>query len=102
MNVHVPLITARNSSYGKVMFSQTCVIPSVHGGVGFPVCITGHMTRGSAWGGADPLEIHGILQVRSKAGGTHPTEMHSCFKIFLKYGKIEIVQKLVIISFVSW
>ena len=32
------------------MFSQACVIPSVQGvwGVGFPACITGHMTRGSA------------------------------------------------------
>ena len=30
------------------MFSQACVIPSVHGGagVGFPAFITGHMTGG--------------------------------------------------------
>ena len=27
------VITARNSSYGKVMFSQACVIPSVHWGM---------------------------------------------------------------------
>ena len=27
-------ITARNGSCGKVMFSQVCVIPSVHGGRG--------------------------------------------------------------------
>ena len=28
------LVTARNSSCGKVIFSQACVIPSVHGGGG--------------------------------------------------------------------
>ena len=35
------------------MFSQACVIPSVHGGggVGFPACITGHIQEGSASGG---------------------------------------------------
>ena len=39
------LFTARNSSCRKVMFSQACAIPFVHGGVGFPACITDHMTR---------------------------------------------------------
>ena len=42
------------------------------GGIGFPACITGHMTGGeSAWGGVwvDPL-----TETR-KAGGTHPTVM---------------------------
>ena len=35
--------------WGKVIFSQVCVIPSVQWGAGlasFPACITGHMTRG--------------------------------------------------------
>ena len=39
----VNLVTARNSSCGKVMFSQACVIPSVYGGV----CLGGS-ARGSA------------------------------------------------------
>ena len=38
-------ITARNSSCGKVMFSQVCVIPSVHGGWG--VCLGGILPRRS-------------------------------------------------------
>ena len=34
------LVTARNSSCGKVIFSQACVIPSVHGwGWGWGACI---------------------------------------------------------------
>ena len=41
-------ITARNSSCRKVMFSQTYVIPSVHGEGGLPggVCIQGRLPGG--------------------------------------------------------
>ena len=36
-----------NEVWGKVIFSQACVIPSVHRWeVGFPACITDHMTGG--------------------------------------------------------
>ena len=54
-------ITARNSSCGKVMFSQAYVIPSVHGG-GLPggVCIQGY------W--ADPPPQIGYYGVRSTSG----------------------------------
>ena len=68
-----------------------CVIPSVHGGaggVGFPACITGHMTGGSASGGVciqggglgtpRPSDTTGYGQ---RAGGTHPTGIHSCFVV---------------------
>ena len=37
-----------NEVWGKVTFSQASVILSTGGRVGFPACITGHMTRGSA------------------------------------------------------
>ena len=58
------------------MFSQACVISSVHGGEG-GFCPGGSDSGGLHPGGwADPpIEYYGI---RSRAGGTHPTEMHSC------------------------
>ena len=47
---HEPfIITARNSSCGKVMFSQVCIIPSVHGGRGS--ASGGGLPRGIVWGG---------------------------------------------------
>ena len=55
------LVTARNSSCGKVMFSQVCVKNSVHRWA----CVAG---RGRAG------------ETATKAGGTHPTGMHSCYK----------------------
>ena len=48
------VITARNSSCGKVMFSQAYIIPSVHMGLG----VAGEMA--------------------TVAEGTHPTGMHFC------------------------
>ena len=72
-----PLFPPANDVWDKVMFSQACVIPSAHRGVGFPACITGHMTGGSAFmgslylGGLPPgrgfgqtpiPEIHGVLR----------------------------------------
>ena len=63
-------------------------------GVGFPACITGHMTRGSSSMGGLPPRGEGlhpgggstsrlpsksnITEYSQQAGGTHPTEMHSC------------------------
>ena len=47
-----PFVTARNSSCGKVMFSQVCVIPSVHmGGLHPGGSAWGFASRASAWGG---------------------------------------------------
>ena len=65
------VFTARNSSCRKVLFSQVCVIPSVHRGV----------VRGE--GG-----VHGNGGMRAgetatEAGGMHPTGMHSCFQNYL-------------------
>ena len=45
-----PIIIARNSSCRKVMLSQVCVIPSVHGG--------GSMQ----WGGKEGVSQHAIRQ----------------------------------------
>ena len=91
------------------MFSQVFVCS--HGGVGFPACITGHMTtgrRGSASkegrgslhpraGGLCPGGLHPgwIRQTPpppdtcdttgygQQVGGMHPTAMHSCLARFL-------------------
>ena len=41
-------LPSANEVWGKVVFSQACVIPFIHGGgggAGFPACITGHMIR---------------------------------------------------------
>ena len=50
------IFTVRKSSCCKVMFSQMCVILSVHWGVG--ACVAGEMA--------------------TEADGTHPAGMHSC------------------------
>ena len=64
-------ITARNSSCGKVMFSQVCVKNSVHGGGVYPSIPLGeHPPTGKT-----PPTTTAYCQ---QAGGTHPTGMHSC------------------------
>ena len=55
------LLPPANEVLGKVMFSQVFV----HGGgglVGFPGCITGHMTGESTSNADPPPPIHGILR----------------------------------------
>ena len=110
--------TARNSSCGKVMFSQVCVIPSVRGeGVciqwGLPggsacgVCLGGSASRGSAYikgglhptgvclkglhpgGWADPPVLD-TTGYSQRVGGTHPTGMHSCKRNKLKINLLDI------------
>ena len=92
------VITAR-----KVMFSQVCVIPSVHGvGVGFPAC-TGKgglasqhaLGRGSASGEGvgqtlppPPPRYMGYGQ---PVGGTHPTGMHSCLFFCLQTSMVTLL-----------
>ena len=74
----------------------TCL--SVHRGVSFPACITGHMIRmvcigggwadppRSAYGGGDwadpPRDIWDTMGYGQQAGGTHPTGMLSCTNFF--------------------
>ena len=84
------IFTARNSSYGKAMFSEACVSHSVHrggggvgGGVGylwsmsFPVVGIGYpVGRVYPVGGGIPLDT--LLPETTKAGGRHPTGMLSC------------------------
>ena len=72
------LITIRNSSCGKVMFSQVCVKNSVRGGW---LCVAG----GHAWQGACMVGgMHGrgacmAGKMATAADSTHPNGMHSCF-----------------------
>ena len=93
-------LSPANEVWGKLIFLQACVIPSVHRGEGswlpsIPECITGHMTRGvytqtevCIRGGLHPRRGLGRLPPSDttaygqQAGGTHPTWMHSCFKRF--------------------
>ena len=60
---HVKLLRPANEVWGKVMFLQVFVCPG-GGGVGFPACITGHMTRGICPTSldADPLSPQEILR----------------------------------------
>ena len=89
------------------MFLHLCVILFTGGrGVGFPACITGHMTRGMGvciWGTvclypggwADPpMRYMGYGQ---QAGSTHPTEMHSCYRPQRSWGKVIFSQVSVIL-----
>ena len=75
------MFTALNITCGKLMFSQTSVSHSVHGGVALvqgPVCGGGYVQ-----GGTHPL-IPPLIPSGSyhkyfhQAGGTHPTGMLSC------------------------
>ena len=63
-----------NEVWGKVIFSQACVSPSVHGGRGLAsrgVCIGG--------GGWEDPPI-GYYGIRSTSGRYASTGMHSCLK----------------------
>ena len=94
------IFTSRNSSCRKVMFSQACVIPSVHRLGVYPsmqlrqgVCPGGCLPEGVSarrdgvypgWG----VCLEGVYHTQTpsnrpptptEALGTHPTGMHSCF-----------------------
>ena len=66
----VMLITVRNSSCGKVMFSQASVSLSVDKG--------GHVWQGSMLGGLHGRGVCVAGETATAADGTHPTGMHSC------------------------
>ena len=83
------VIAVRNSSCGKVMFSQAYVKNSVHG--------SGRCTARQA---DIPLGSHPVLwedtpppgqtprhQTATAADDTHPTGMHSCFTISSNFNK---------------
>ena len=65
------IFTARNSSCGKVMFSQACVILSVHRGG-----VTQHALGQGMW--KTPSGQTPPPQTATEVGGTHATGMHSC------------------------
>ena len=70
------LLPPANEVWGKVTFSQACVIPSVRGwgvGVGLPACITGHMTREFASGGS---ASRGVCIWGDASGGMHLGGLH--------------------------
>ena len=94
-------VTVRNSSCGKIIFSQACIIPSVHSGGGLcgevgcvwqrggicgkGACMAkggmhgrghvwwGHVCQGVCAGGGMCAE-----EMATEVGGIHPTGMHSC------------------------
>ena len=96
-------VTARNSSCGKVMFSQACVKNSVHRGCLLReggISIWGCLPRGvSAWGvcrgclsrgGCLPKGMlgytppHSTMGYGQQADSTHPTGMYSCLQYICK------------------
>ena len=88
-------ITVRNSSCGKVMFSQACVKNSVRGGVHCKKGVHGRGVHGRrlAWqGGLHGREcvaggVYGggeacvTGETATAADGTHPPRKHPCFTI---------------------
>ena len=96
------LITVRNSSCGKVMFSQACVKNSVQGGC-LPHCIcwdTPPDTHTSP--GHTPLPPP-LPETATAVDGTHSTGMHSCQYLCLLglcfvVWQHELTTKLLIVS----
>ena len=83
------LLQPANEVWGKVIISQACVIPSVHRkgwGVGFPACITGHMTGGSdfRWRGISLLgegaSSWGVC-IQGRVGQTSPPRYMGYYRI---------------------
>ena len=78
------MFTSRNSSCGKVMFSQACIIPSVHGvglakGGGTCVAKGSCVVKGGCGkGGASMAGGMRAGEMATEVDGTHPTGMHSC------------------------
>ena len=76
------LLPPANEVWGKVMFSQVFVCPQGGGwrlAVGFPACITGHMTR---W---KRVCIQGSSSAgRGGGGGVRPAVMPPCFKNYYR------------------
>ena len=70
-----------NEVWGKVIFLHLCVILFTGRGVGFPACITGHMTKGvciwGAWADPPPRDTWDTMEYGLQVGGMHPTGMHS-------------------------
>ena len=78
MHIHfmIHFITARNSSCGKVMFSQASVILSVGGCLSH--CLLGYIPQADTpWEDTPPPEM------ATAADGRHPPGMHSCLAIQL-------------------
>ena len=83
------IFTARKRSLGQGnVFTGVC--HSVLRGVGFPACITGHMTRGVCIQGEGDLPPEGLGRRPRPSdtmgyGRTHFTGMHSCWPFFFEY-----------------
>ena len=63
--------------WDKVMFLHLSVILFTRA-VGFPTCITGHMTRGVCIQGGFDGPPPSTMGYGQQVGGMHPTGMHSC------------------------
>ena len=112
MNEYKCFITVRNSSCGKVMFSQACVKNSVRGEVYTPPDTdpppgqTPHLPD-TAWADT-PLDTHPRhnpprqtpppTPTTTAADDTHPTGMHSCTSV---YSWLESQPKLLLGSVMS-
>ena len=72
------LVTARNEVWGKVIFSQACLIQFTGGGL--PQCMLGYhpQTRRSPPRSPPPPAAEHAGRYGQRTGGTHPTGMQSC------------------------
>ena len=86
------VITVRNSSCGKVMFSQACVKNSVHWGVCMGGCMSGGTCcrGGHVWQGACMT----AGEMATAADGTHPTGMHSCYILTSIYSSFSVISNV--------
>ena len=103
MNTQIPIcvITVRNSSCGKVMFSQACVKNSVQG-VSSPLHMLGYTPGHTHIPWTHPLPPL-PPETATAVDGTHSTGMHSCqylclFGLCFVVGQHELTTKLLIVS----
>ena len=91
------LVTVRNSSYEKVMFSQACVKNSVHGGCIPPLGRPPNrhpLGRHPPNQTPPPLGRHPPPRRPLQQTVPHPTGMHSCFRSYCNLSQNETLPQL--------
>ena len=96
LTIITAIFTARQRSYGKVMFLQTCVCSQ---GVGYLEREGGRVSRrlGYPGGRVYPPDTLAPSSGTTKVDGTHPTGTLSCYRPQMKFAKVMFLHMSVIL-----